>query len=68
MKVLNVIVGILLIIGGLNWGLIGFFDFDLISTIFGDMSALTRLIYCLIGISAIYYIFQWNSFHKRSKR
>ena len=69
MKILDVIVGILLVIGGLNWGLIGFFDFDLISTFFGDMSALTRLVFCLIGVSALYYVFQWNSFYrKRSKR
>ena len=45
---------ILLIIGGLNWGLVGFFKFDLVATIFGDMSSLSRVVYALVGISAIY--------------
>jgi uncharacterized membrane protein YuzA (DUF378 family) len=45
---------IILIIGGLNWGLIGFFKFDLVSTIFGDMTAASRVIYALVGLSAIY--------------
>lgn len=45
---------IILVLGGLNWGLIGFFSFDLIKAIFGDMSALSRILYALVGISAIY--------------
>lgn len=44
----------LLIIGGVNWGLIGFFHFDLVAFIFGEMSWLSRIIYALVGISAIY--------------
>jgi len=47
---------VLLIIGGLNWGLVGFFDFDLVATIFGDMSTLTRIIYVIVGLSAIYLV------------
>ncbi len=68
MKTLDVIVTILLVIGGLNWGLIGFFNFDLIGTIFGHMSAFTRLIYCLVGVSALYQIFQWKAIQQRWKR
>jgi hypothetical protein len=45
---------ILLIVGGLNWGLVGLFGFDLVRAIFGDMTALTRLIYILVGLSALY--------------
>ncbi len=45
---------IILIIGGLNWGLVGFFSFDLVGAIFGYMSALSRIIYALVGLSAIY--------------
>ena len=45
---------VLLIVGGLNWGLVGFFGFDLVRAIFGDMTALSRIIYCLVGLSAIY--------------
>lgn len=67
MKTLDVIAAALLIIGGINWGLIGFFDFDLIATIFGEMSALTRLIYCVVGLCALYQIFQWKALQKRWK-
>ena len=48
---------ILVIIGGLNWGLVGFFKFDLVAAIFGDMSALTRIIYALVGLAALYMVF-----------
>lgn len=68
MKTLDVIVAILLVIGGLNWGLIGFFNFDLIAAIFGDMSAFTRLIYSVVGICALYQIFQWKAIQQRWKR
>lgn len=45
---------ILTIIGGLNWGLVGAFHFDLVAAIFGDMSALSRIIYVIVGLSALY--------------
>ena len=46
MKILDVIVAVLLVIGGLNWGLVGFFQFDLVATIFGGQGAvLSRIIY-----------------------
>ncbi len=57
MNPLSWITLILVIVGGLNWGLVGFFKFDLISAIFGDMSALTRIIFALVGLSALYMIF-----------
>ena len=47
---------ILLIVGGLNWGLVGLFDFDLVAALFGEMSALSRVVYILVGLSAIYAI------------
>ena len=50
------IAGILLIVGGLNWGLIGLFNFNLVTTIFGA-AIITKIIYVLVGISAIYMIF-----------
>lgn len=45
---------ILVIIGALNWGLVGFFSFDLVEAIFGDMTALSRVVYALVGLAAIY--------------
>jgi uncharacterized membrane protein YuzA (DUF378 family) len=57
-KVLMWIALILVIIGGLNWGLVGFFDFDLVATLFGVMSTVSRVIYALVGIAAIVMIFK----------
>lgn len=47
----------LLAVGGLNWGLIGAFNYDLVSSLFGDMTVLTRTVYGLVGVSAIYMVF-----------
>lgn len=47
----------LVLIGGINWGLVGLFDFNLVSTIFGDMTLFSRIIYSLVGVSAIISIF-----------
>ncbi|QSH41048.1 DUF378 domain-containing protein [Lentisphaerota bacterium ZTH] len=53
MKFVRLIAVILLIIGGLNWGLVGIFNFDLVATIFGTMSVLSRIVYIVVAISAI---------------
>jgi len=45
---------VLLIVGGINWGLVGFFGFDLVASIFGDMSVVSRFIYAIVGLSALY--------------
>jgi uncharacterized protein len=58
MKLLGKICGILLLIGGLNWGLVGLFNLDVISAVFGSQSALTRIIFILVGLSAIYKIYE----------
>ncbi|TFG90682.1 MAG: DUF378 domain-containing protein [Candidatus Atribacteria bacterium] len=48
---------ILVIVGGLNWGLVGLFDFNLVTTIFGGGSTLSRIIYILVGLAAVYMIY-----------
>lgn len=48
---------VLVLIGGLNWGLVGFFEYDLVAELFGDMSTFSKIIYDLVGISAIYLLF-----------
>jgi uncharacterized membrane protein YuzA (DUF378 family) len=53
MYVLKLIAYILVIIGGINWGLVGFFGFDLVASICGEMSTLSRVIYGVVGISTI---------------
>ena len=54
MKVLDIVVTIFLIIGALNWGLVGFFDFNLVGTIFGEVTALTRVVYAFVGLCGLY--------------
>ena len=56
MKVIDTIALILIIIGAINWGLIGFFNFNLVSAIFGEMSIVSRVIYALVGISGLWGI------------
>lgn len=53
MKLLYNITLTLVIVGALNWLLIGLFDFDLVATLFGNMSVLSRIVYSLVGISGI---------------
>lgn len=62
MKSCHVVTYILIIVGALNWGLIGLFGFDLVARIFGDMSVISRIIYVLVGISAVVDI----ATHKKS--
>lgn len=56
MKTIDTIALILVIIGAINWGLIGLFKFNLVDSIFGTMSALSRIIYTLVGISGLWSI------------
>ena len=53
MKTVKLVALILLVVGGLNWGLVGLFNFDLVATLLGVMSVLARVVYTLVGISAI---------------
>ena len=55
-KVLDCIALTLTIIGAVNWGLIGFFSFDLVAFIFGNMSWISRIFYALVGLSGLYLI------------
>ena len=56
MKFINILTLILLIVGGLNWGLVGLFNFDLVAALFGASSALARLVYILVGLSAAWQV------------
>jgi len=55
MKTFNALVLTLIIVGGLNWGLVGLFDYNLVDALFGSASTswFTRLIYILVGVSAV---------------
>lgn len=56
MKIIDTIALVLIIVGALNWGLIGLFNFNLVDTIFGTMSVLSRLIYTLVGVAGVWGI------------
>lgn len=56
MKTFDIIALLLVIIGAVNWGLVGFFQFNLVDTLFGTMSAVSRVIYALVGLAGLYSI------------
>lgn len=56
MKIIDKIALVLVIIGAINWGLIGIFNFNLVDTIFGTMSIISRIIYILVGLSGLWCI------------
>lgn len=56
---------ILLIVGGINWGLVGAFNFDLVAAIFGNGTTLSRIVYILVGLAALYTIFLVTRVTKR---
>jgi uncharacterized protein len=58
---------VLVIVGGLNWGLVGAFKFNLVDTIFGEMSAVSRVVYVLVGLSAIYLVYTASKLMNGSK-
>jgi len=53
MMLLDKLCMLLVIVGAVNWGLVGFFHFDLVALLFGEMSMLARTVYGLVGVSAI---------------
>ncbi len=71
MKKLDIITGVLLIVGGLNWGLVALAEFDLVATIFGlefgETNAATRIVYGLVGLSAVYQLIQLAAVRRRSR-
>lgn len=56
MRVFDTLALLLVIIGAVNWGLIGFFDFNLVSALFGEMTTFSKIIYALVGIAGLYSI------------
>jgi uncharacterized membrane protein YuzA (DUF378 family) len=58
MKALHTITALLVVIGGLNWGLVGFAAFDLVAALFGEATMLSRAVYGLVGLSAVFQAVQ----------
>jgi uncharacterized membrane protein YuzA (DUF378 family) len=67
MKTLDVTAAILLVIGGLNWGLVGIADFNLVTYVLGSMPVLARIVFIIVGLAALYQIFQWKAIQNRWK-
>ncbi len=67
MKILTQIAFWLTIIGGLNWGLVGFFGFDLVAGLFGPLSVLARIVYAVVGLSSIWLVINMYSSPKESQ-
>ena len=65
MKKLDVVAAVLLVIGGLNWGLLGATGIDVVATLFGPMSPMARAVYVLVGLSAFYEAVQWQGIQRR---
>lgn len=65
MRIINKIAGILVLIGALNWGFVGFFGFDLVAALFGPMTMLSRIIYGAVGVSGLWLVIDY--FAEKSK-
>ncbi|MCS6860961.1 MAG: DUF378 domain-containing protein [Abditibacteriales bacterium] len=65
MKTLDILAAVLLVVGGLNWGLVGFFGFDLVAALFGEATPMSRIVYGLVGLSAIYQAISLKSIQRR---
>lgn len=68
MRILNVVTLVLLIVGGLNWGLVGLFDFNLVAALFGETSILSRVVYLLVGLSALWQLVPLFRGHETRER
>ena len=65
MKKIDVVAAVLLVIGGLNWGLVGASNINLVSTLFGDASMMSRTVYVLVGIAGAYQALQVRGIQQR---
>ena len=65
MKQLDLVSALLLIIGGLNWGVVGVTGSDLVGALFGDLTPVSRAVYVLVGLAALYQALQWKAIQHR---
>ena len=67
MNAVDWIAMILLIVGGLNWGLVGLLDVDLVAALFGDGSAFSRIVYILVGLAALWCLYTATKLGSRER-
>ncbi len=65
MRTFDMLTFILLIVGGLNWGLVGTFNYDLVATLLGAGTTISKAVYSLVGISALYHGLFWQNIRQR---
>ena len=65
MKQLDVVAAVLLVVGGLNWGVVGLTGSDVVGALFGSLSPLSRTVYLLVGLAALYQALQWKAIQHR---
>ena len=65
MKSLDVLAAVLLVVGGLNWGVVGVTGSDLVGALFGELSPLSRAVYIIVGLAALYQALQWKAIQHR---
>jgi len=67
MSFLDILAYLLVIVGGINWGLVGFFNYNLVTRIFGESTPVTRIIYAAIGLAAIYLLYSFMRVNRPDK-
>jgi uncharacterized membrane protein YuzA (DUF378 family) len=65
MKSMDVLAAVLLVVGGLNWGVVGVTGSDLVGALFGELSPASRAVYILVGLAALYQALQWKAIQHR---
>jgi uncharacterized protein len=65
MKKLDVLAAVLLVVGGLNWGIVGVNGSDLVGAILGELSPASRVVYVLVGLAAVYQALRWKAIQHR---
>ena len=65
MKFIDVLVAVLIVVGALNWGLVGLFRYDLVAALLGDATVLARLVYISVGVAGLFHVLQWKAIHHR---
>lgn len=65
MKKLDIAAAVLLIIGGVNWGIVGLTGSDLVGALFGNLSPLSRAVYLVVALAGIYEAVQWKAIQRR---
>ena len=66
MRNIDVLAAVLLVVGGLNWGLVGIMDFNLVTYLFSSMPTIENLVYSLVGLAAVYQIIGLKGIQTRS--